>query len=185
MDDNELMLRVRAGDKEAYEILIKKYMKQAISFACQYVRDSYAAEDIVQESFADIYMQRFEFDQRYKFSTYLFAIIKNKARNYLKRNREIVVSDFAEETERPVIERTFITEDTPETVYFQKAELQEVHEAIKKLKKEEQNILYLYAVEECSYKEIAVLLGQSVVQIKIKLFRARKKIRERGRKDHG
>lgn len=55
MDDNELMFQVRAGNKEAYEILMKKYMSQAKTFAYKYVHDSFAAEDIVQESFVDIY----------------------------------------------------------------------------------------------------------------------------------
>lgn len=185
MDDNELMLRVRAGDKESFEILIKRYRKQAIAFAFQYIHDSYAAEDIVQESFADIYIQRFEFDQQYKFSTYLFAIIKNKARNYLKKNREVMMSDFAEETERAMISQTNMTEDTPEKVYFRTLELQEVHEAIKTLSDEERRILYLYVVEEYKYREIAELLGQTVVQIKVKLFRARKKMKEWRRNGHG
>lgn len=63
MDDNELMLLDRDGNKEAYEILMKKYISQAKAFACKYVHDSCAAEDIVQESFADIYVQRFRFDR--------------------------------------------------------------------------------------------------------------------------
>ena len=61
MDDNELMRLVREGSKEAYEILMKKYISQAKAAACKYVHDSHAAEDIVQESFADIYVQRFSF----------------------------------------------------------------------------------------------------------------------------
>lgn len=178
MDDNELMLQVRDGNKEAYKILMKKYMSQAKTFAYKYVHDSFAAEDIVQESFVDIYMQRFHFDQQFKFSTYLYTIIKNKSMNYLKKNRELPLSSFDEETEVPVLEQELVNFDTPETEYLKKAEFGELMSAIQRLSEEEKNMLYLYAVEERSYKEIAGKLGITVMKVKIKIFRARKKLRE-------
>lgn len=178
MDDNELMLQVRDGNKEAYEILMKKYMSQAKTFAYKYVHDSFAAEDIVQESFVDIYMQRFHFDQQFKFSTYLYTIIKNKSMNYLKKNREFPLSSFDEETEVPVLERELVSFNTPETEYLKKAEFGELMSAIQSLSEDEKNMLYLYAVEERSYKEIAGKLGITVMKVKIKIFRARKKLRE-------
>ena len=181
MDDKELMLLVRDGNKEAYEVLIKKHMSQAKTFACQYVHDAYAAEDIVQESFADIYIQRSNFDQQYSFSTYLYAIIKNKAMNYLRKNRELPMSSFEEQTETPLLEQNLIDDVTPETEYFRKTELRELMSAIQKLNEDEKNLLYLYAAEDCTYKEIAGRLGITVTQVKIKLFRTRKKLRE-GRK---
>lgn len=178
MDDNELMFQVRAGNKEAYEILMKKYMSQAKTFAYKYVHDSFAAEDIVQESFVDIYIQRFSFDQRFKFSTYLYTIIKNKSINYLKKNRELPLSSFDEETEVPVLEQTLTDFNTPESEYLKKTEFREQMSAIQRLNEDEKNMLYLYAVEERSYKEIASKLGITVMKVKIKIFRARKKLRE-------
>ena len=50
--------------------------------------------------------------------------------------------------------------------------------AIQRLNEDEKNMLYLYAVEERSYKEIASKLGITVMKVKIKIFRARKKLRE-------
>lgn len=178
VDDNELMFQVRAGNKEAYEILMKKYMSQAKTFAYKYVHDSFAAEDIVQESFVDIYIQRFSFDQRFKFSTYLYTIIKNKSINYLKKNRELPLSSFDEETEVPVLEQTLTDFNTPESEYLKKTEFREQMSAIQRLNEDEKNMLYLYAVEERSYKEIASKLGITVMKVKIKIFRARKKLRE-------
>lgn len=181
MDDKELMLLVRDGNKEAYEALIKKHMSQAKTFAYQYVHDTYAAEDIVQESFADIYVQRSNFDLQYSFTTYLYVIIKNKAMNYLRKNRELPMSSFEEQTETPLLEQKLIDDVTPETEYFRKTELRELRSAIQRLNEDEKNLLYLYAAEDCTYKEIAGKLGITVTQVKIKLFRARKKLRE-GRK---
>ena len=178
MDDNELMLLVRDGNKEAYEILMKKYMVQAQTFAYRYVHDSYTAEDIVQESFADIYVQRFRFDPKYPFSTYLFAIIRNKSLNHLKKNKELSMSSLGEETEISLLEQKLVNSVTPETAYFDKADLRELMSAIQNLREDERTILYLYAAEEYSYREIAEKLCITVMQVKIKLFRARKKLRE-------
>lgn len=178
MDDNELMLLVRDGNKEAYEILMKKYISQAKAFACKYVHDPYAAEDIVQDSFADIYVQRFHFDRRYSFSAYLYGIVKNKAMNWLKKNRELPMSGFEEQTGISYIEQELVDMETPETAYFQKADFRELMDAVQRLGEEEKQLLYLYAAEERSYKEIAAALGITVAQVKIKLFRARKKLRE-------
>ena len=130
MDDKEWMLLVRDGNKEAYEVLIKKHMSQAKAFALKYVHDTYAAEDIVQESFADIYVQRFNYDRQYSFTTYLYAIIKNKAMNYLKKNRELPMSSFEEQTETPLLEQKLINDVTPETEYFRKTELRELMSAL-------------------------------------------------------
>lgn len=179
MDDNELMMQVRDGNKEAYEILVKKYMSQAKAFAYKYVRDSFAAEDIVQESFVDVYIQRFQFNQQFKFSTYLYTIIKNKAINYLKKNKELSMSNLNENAKMPSVEQKFINADTPETEFFKKEELSGLMHAVKGLNKMERDLLYLYAVEEYSYKEISKKLGITVMQVKIGLFRARKKLRER------
>lgn len=178
MDDNELMLLVRDGNKEAYEILMKKYISQAKAFACKYVHDPYAAEDIVQDSFADIYVQRFRFDRQYSFSAYLYGIVKNKAMNWLKKNRELPMSGFEEQTGISYIEQELVDTETPETAYFQKADFRELMDAVQRLGEEEKQLLYLYAAEERSYKEIAAALGITVAQVKIKLFRARKKLRE-------
>lgn len=178
MDDNELMFQVKEGNKEAYEILMKKYMLQAKTFAYRYVHDSYAAEDVVQESFADIYVQRFSFDQQHNFSSYMYGIIKNKAMNYVKKNRELPVSSFDEQVEIPFLEQKLVDNMTPETEYFRKADFADLMSVIQGLKADEKNLLYLYAVEECSYKEIARKLEITVVQVKIKLFRVRKRLKE-------
>lgn len=184
MNDNEVMILVRDGNKDAYEILIKKYMLQAKAFACKYIHDSYAAEDIVQESFADIYVQRFEFNLQFKFSTYLYTIIKYKSLNYLKKNRELAMSSLDENTEKLLWEKNFINLVTPETEYFKKIEYEELINSIQRLKEVERNMLYLYAVEEHSYKEIAEEFGKTIMQVKIELFRSRKKIKGGGKKEN-
>ena len=78
------------------------------------------------------------------------------------------------------MDKRLIDSRSPEEEYFQKIEVQAKLEAIQQLKAEERKLLYLYAVEECSYKEIAEKTGESLMQVKIKLHRARKKIKERG-----
>lgn len=88
------------------------------------------------------------------------------------------MSSFDEETEVPVLEQTLTDFNTPESEYLKKTEFREQMSAIQRLNEDEKNMLYLYAVEERSYKEIASKLGITVMKVKIKIFRARKKLRE-------
>lgn len=178
MDDNMLMLQVRNGNKQAFETLMKRHMSGAVSFANKYVHDSYTAEDIAQESFADIYIQRYEFNQQYKFSTYLYAIIKNKSLNYLKKHRELLINSTDEYMEAFIEEKRFVNYVTPETEFFKNEGCLELLDEMDKLKEDEKTMLYLYAVDERSYKEIAERLGKTVAQVKTGIFRARKKIRK-------
>ena len=57
-DDNALMEQVKSGDKKAFEKLVLLHRKSAIGFAYRLIKDSYLSEDIVQESFAAVYINR-------------------------------------------------------------------------------------------------------------------------------
>ena len=178
MDDNKLMQEIRNGNKQAFELLMRRYRTPAIFFANKYVHDLDAAEDIVQESFADIYIQRYEFDQQYRFSTYFYTIVKHRSLNYRKKHRELLLSSMDEDTEISIEEKHFVNPVTPESEYFKQVRYAGLLEALDSLKEEERMILYLYAVAQQSYKEIAEKMQKSVAQVKISIFRARKKIRK-------
>ena len=77
-DDVALMQSVKAGCKESFEKLVLKYRTNAISFAMKYVKTRETAEDIVQDSFASIYVYSDRYTPRSSFKTYLFRVVRNK-----------------------------------------------------------------------------------------------------------
>ena len=167
-DDNELMRLVQDGSHRAFEQLVLKYRKQAEMFCSSIIRDSTAAQDIVQDSFADIYMQRMRYKFSCGFQTYLWTIIKNKSIDYLrKKNHQPEVSiEGVDEG---------VSNDSPEQIYLVHERELQIRQLMTALKKEYRDVLYLYAVEDLSYQEIAVRLNNPLPQIKILIYRARKK----------
>lgn len=168
-DDKSLMLKFQKGDKEAFEELILKYRDNAVNFATRFVHDYYIAEDIVQECFAYLYVNRGKYNIKFSFKTYLFTMIKNKAIDYIRKwNR---VSPYSE------VEINEINTNSPEEIYLQKEENEEINQNIKKLKDDYRTVVYLIDYEGFTYKETATIMKKTVSQIKIMVYRARKKLK--------
>lgn len=168
-DDKSLMHRFQKGDKEAFEELILKYRDNAVNFAIRFVHDYYTAEDIVQECFAYLYVNRDKYNIKFSFKTYLFTMIKNKSIDYIRKwNR---VSPCSE------VEITEINTNTPEEIYILKEDHEEINDKIKKLKHDYRTVIYLIDYEGFTYKETSRIMKKTVSQIKILIYRARKKLK--------
>ncbi|MBS4539018.1 sigma-70 family RNA polymerase sigma factor [Clostridium sp. D2Q-11] len=164
-EDKELIEGILHENDISFEKLILKYRKPAIYFAQKILRDPYIAEDVVQESFADFYVYKERFNPKYSFKTYLFTIIRNKSVDYIKKNR----ITFEENIE-------ISTEDTTEKAYLNKERRDIVLSKINELKRDYRLAIYLVEFEELSYKEIAQIMNKNIAQVKIIIYRARKKL---------
>lgn len=169
LNDHELMERVKQGDKEAYEVLVLKYRQAGIAFSKQIVKDEYLAEDVVQDCFANIYIIRHRYNNRASFKTYLFTLIKNRSIDYLRKQKETAKLCNLDEL-------SYAASST-EQVYIEKERLDTIYRYLNQMKGESGQMLYLYAVEDLSYDEIARVMKQSKAQVKIKLYRARQKLK--------
>ncbi len=165
-DDTKLMHEFLAGSRDGFEKLIKKYHKPGIAFARRYVSDFHEAEDVVQDSFADLFVYKDRYNSTYSFKTYLFSIIRNKAINVYKKRRNIHPEQYEG-----------CAESNPENDYLLSEMKDMVNIKFKVLNKDYQQALYLYEYENMSYKEIAVIMNKSLSKIKILIYRARKKLK--------
>lgn len=174
--DNELMELARLENREAFEVLVLRYYREAIGAAERMVHDEMQAQDIVQDCFADIYVQRCRYLSSFSFRTYLYALIRHKSIDYLRRagKREILLDEDGEKR----LEQRQGGEGSPEEQYLKKERTRRLAERIGQLPKIQREALYLYAAEDRSYREIAQMLQKSVPQIKIAIHRARKKLAE-------
>ena len=172
--DNELMELAGQDDREAFETLVLRYYREAIRAAERMVHDKMQAEDIAQDCFADIYVQRRRYKPSCSFRTYLYALVKHKSVDYLRKSggREGLLEAeklcWLEEQPGP--------EGSPEEEYLKRERVREAAEQIGSLPQVQRRALYLYAVEDRSYQEIAGILHKSIPQIKIAIHRARKKL---------
>jgi RNA polymerase sigma-70 factor (ECF subfamily) len=165
------MERVKSGDRQAFEALVLAHREKAVSFAAGILADYHLAEDVVQESFARVYLRRMDYAPSHTFQTYLYTIIRRRCIDDLRRAKRNPADLVAEVPPLP------ISGSDPEAAYLQKEELLHLREELALLPAPQRAALYLYAVEGMPYKDIAAIQGVSVAKVKIGLHRARKTIR--------
>ncbi|MCG3125150.1 MAG: hypothetical protein GIKADHBN_03682 [Phycisphaerales bacterium] len=83
--DEELIRRVRAGDRESFRTLIERYEVELLNFLIRLVGDRAAAEDVFQEAFLQVHQSIGSFDVERTFRPWLFTIAANKGRDYLRK----------------------------------------------------------------------------------------------------
>src|ERR1700693_529234 len=108
--DVQLMLDVKAGDEQSFELLLRKYRTPLVNFLYRMVRDTAVAEDLAQEVFLRVYRARQQYAPSAKFTTWMFRIATNLALNSRRdgryRQREVPIDqpEGGGENERPVFE---------------------------------------------------------------------------------
>lgn len=158
------------GNKEAFNNIIQRYMKSLISFIMGYVRNQDVAEDLAQDTFLYVLINKKEYDFKYTLKTYLYTIAKCRAINYLKRNKKRI--SFEEQ----YIYDLDIT-DLNENL-IRKEQNEKIKNAIKKLKYDYQIVIYLKDYQEFQYKEICKILNKTMPQTKMLIHRARKALKK-------
>lgn len=149
--DKELYQKFLKGNKQSFEEIVIRYKDNIIYFLQGYVKDIYIAEDIAQDVFVYILMHKQSYNFKYSLKTYLYTIAKTKALNYLKRAKKIIVLEEIQINEIDELEDKVFKRETQEYL----------KQAIKKLKPEYQNAIYLADIEELSYKEIGKILTKT------------------------
>ena len=102
MTDAELVFRTRAGDPDAFSVLVSRYYDACWRFAYHMLGERADAEDVVQDSFLRAYLAIGRYDERDQFRGWLFRILTNQCRNALtsrgRRTRRFVQDDVALES---------------------------------------------------------------------------------------
>lgn len=166
------------GNKEAFEELINKYRKNIILFVQGIVKNIDVAEDLSQDVFVYILINKREYDFKYSMKTYLYTIAKSRAYNYLKKEKRKVNIDES----NIYIKELKYFEDIEEKLYLDERK-KEIINAIKKLKNNQRIAIYLADIEGLSYKEISKVLGKKDSQTKMIIYRARKNLEKIIRKE--
>lgn len=181
--DVALMLRVKAGDDEAFSQLVTEYQDRLICLFYHLVRDRTVAEDLAQETFLRVYRARLGYEPKAKFSTWLFHIAHNLASNKRRdrgRRREVDLnpSDSGPLGARP--EEQILKEKSAmmPTRQAAKSELQAiVQDALSELNERQQMAVLLNKFEGMSYADIAATMELTTAAVKSLLSRARESLR--------
>jgi len=176
--DQQLVQRVQAGDKTAFNLLVVKYQHRVLKLVSRFVNDAAEAEDVAQEAFIKAYRALPSFRGESAFYTWLYRIAINTAKNALVSNRRRPV-DFDLDLQDPdQYERQARLKeaDTPEGVLLTEEIRQVVERAMEQLPEDLRTAIVLRELEGLSYEEIAEAMDCPVGTVRSRIFRAREAI---------
>ena len=176
--DQQLVERVQAGDKAAFDVLVRKYQHRVLKLVGRFVSDAAEAEDVAQEAFLKAYRALASFRGDSAFYTWLYRIAINTAKNALVSNRRRPV-DFDLDLQDPeqYDRHARLKEgDTPEGVLLTEEIRNVVERAMEQLPEDLRTAIVLRELEGLSYEEIAEAMDCPVGTVRSRIFRAREAI---------
>jgi RNA polymerase sigma-70 factor (ECF subfamily) len=175
LDLAELVVAAKAGDSEAYRELVRATYADAYTLAFRLIGNEEDARDVVQEAYLRAYKGLKHFRGDAAFTTWMYRITANCASSHLTRRREDRHETLDEESqladERP--------EADPERRMATRADREMLHDALQSLPPDQRSVIVLRDIYDLSHEAIAAELGISEGAAKVRLHRARKRLRER------
>jgi len=177
LDDNGLVTAYLNGASLAFDVLVERYQTRLLNFVYRTVNDRERAEDLVQEVFVRVHRHLARFDQSKKFSTWIYTIASNLAKNELRnraRNPLVLFQTMTsgwEDEDRPLeFEDTAARPDDA----FDRRHLRElVDAAVRRLPAHHRQVFVLRELDGRSYEEIAEMTNCNLGTVKSRLNRAR------------
>ena len=179
--DQELVQRVQAGDKNAFDVLIMKYQQRIINVITGFVHDPVEAQDVAQEAFVKAYRAIPNFRGDSAFYTWLYRIAINTSKNHLTaRARRPPTSDVDAADATNVYDAPELKEfETPESNLVSDELEQAIHQAIDELQEDTATAIKLREFEGMSYEEISEAMECPIGTVRSRIFRARESIEQR------
>lgn len=178
--DFDLMLRVRQGDADSFDELLRRYRTPLVRYFCRLVRDQALAEDLAQEAFLRVYKARHRYRADARFTTWLYRIATNLALNAIRDGKGRSKQDGngnGDAGEAPfefVDPRASVEQEMMETDRSRM-----IREAIEALPENQRAAVILHKYQDVDYRQIAKILKVSESAVKSLLFRAYETLRVR------
>ena len=183
LSDAEVMLRVRAGDEQAFAFLVQKYRRPMLSFMYRMAHNQAAAEDLAQEVFLRVYRSRETYAANAKFTTWLYRIATNLAVNHARDTRherpEVSMSLDVPDAETGLMPD--LPDGTPnvEENILRRERLAAIRSQVQALPERQRMAVIMHKYQGMDYRQIAEVLHLSESATKSLLFRAYESLREK------
>ncbi len=176
-NDVKLINRILAGDENAFVDLVEKYQKQVHALAWRKIGDFHIAEEITQDTFLKVYQKLSTLKNPNQFAGWLYVIATNQCRAWLRKKR--IETEPLEETDIEKIDEAYsryVAEERSKATIETQREV--VKKLLAKLKESERTVLTLHYFGEMTVEEISRFLGVSASAIKLRLHRARQRLKK-------
>ncbi len=174
--DIELIEQTLQGNQAAYADLVKRHQRFVFTLAMRFTKTREDAEEVAQDSFIKAYRSLHNFQGQSKFSTWLYSIVYTTSMTFLRKHR-LDTSSIDDENNHLQLEnqsggfKNDMAENKSRSFY--------VNQAIEQLLPDDAMIITLFYKGEQSLEEIAITLGIEPNNVKVKLFRARQRLKEK------
>ena len=174
--DSEIISLVLKGDHNAYAGLVERYKSYVFTLTFRFTKNREDAEEVSQDIFVKAYRSLADFKGTAKFSTWLYTIVNTTCITFLRKKR-LDVRSLDDE-------RTFEVADSQDSGFKanqveQKSRLNMVNQAIAMLNPDDAEIITLFYKNEQSLEEISHILGVEVNAAKVRLHRARARLKDK------
>jgi RNA polymerase sigma-70 factor, ECF subfamily len=170
--DQKLIEKTLQGHTASFGALVVRYQDFIFTIVLRMVKQREIAEEIAQDSFVKAFECLESFEGKSKFSSWLYSIAYRTALDYLRKAKRFQDSSSIEEIN--TVEIATVTDGLQELVAKERSTI--IQECIMKLPEIDAAIITFYYFEELSVREISQITEQSEDNIKIKLYRSRKKL---------
>ncbi|MDB5121420.1 MAG: polymerase subunit sigma [Sphingobacteriales bacterium] len=176
ISDIEFIAQVLNGNQSAYAELVKRHQRFVFTLALRFSKSREDAEEISQDCFIKAYRSLHTFKQTSKFSTWLYSIVYTTAMTFLRKKRLNTQSIDDEENGEVLVNQI---SDYKADIVEQKSKSVYLNIAINQLLPIDATIITLFYQGEQSLEEIATALNMETNTVKVKLFRARTRLKEK------
>ena len=180
-DDVQLIHAVLAGDDSAFGILVEKYEKSVHALAWRKIGDFHYAEEITQDTFLRAYQKLSTLKNPSQFPRWLYVIANRLCLNWLRKEKkrekqlQSLEDTPMEEVAESAYER-YVLEQRETEATEQRFEI--VNKLLDKLPEGERTVMTLHYLGEMTTREISKFLGVSVEAVRLRLYRARKRLQD-------
>ena len=176
LSDTDLIEQTLAGDQSAHADLVKRHQRFVFTLAMRFAKSREDAEEIAQDCFIKAYRSLGTFQRQSKFTTWLYSIVYTTAMTTLRKKR--IATDSIDD------EETFIQVENKPSGYDEnnvenKSRSFYLSQAIDQLLPDDATIITLFYKGEQSLEEIAQTMGIEANTVKVKLFRARQRLKDK------
>jgi RNA polymerase sigma-70 factor, ECF subfamily len=168
--DRALVVRFRAGDREAFTELVVRYQRPIFNAAFWVLRNFDDANDVAQIVFLKVAERLDDYDPRYKFFSWIYRIAVNESLNLLRQNRHSEALD--EDIDIPDSD-----DANPEWRVAEAEVAKRLHAALLTMSADHRIVVTLRHFSECSYQQIGEILDLDEKTVKSRLFEARQRLR--------
>ncbi len=174
-DEADLVAKAKAGDRDAFGELVRRYQKRVYRVARRMCRTDEDAWDVTQDTFVRAMKAMPGFDTRYRFFTWIYRIATNLSINLSEKRRRRSEVEFDEEYGA---EGEQCVEDTAASQASASELADAIRKAVERLSPPLRSVFVLRVDQELSYSEIAETLGIALGTVMSRLSRARSEVRK-------